>query len=113
MHEFSIIQYIIDIAEKTAMDNNISHVSSVEVEVGQAAGVIREAMEFAWESAIKETILKDAVLKITEKPLVVKCTICLQQYEPVDIYESCPGCGDISPEVITGQELRVVAIERD
>jgi hydrogenase nickel incorporation protein HypA/HybF len=111
MHEFAIIQNIIDIAAKTAKENNISHVSAVEVEVGKAAGVIREAMEFAWEAAIKETILRDAILKITEKSLVVKCMICQQQYEPCDIYEPCPGCGEINPEVISGKELRVVAIE--
>jgi len=111
MHEFSIIQNIIDIASETARANNISQVSAVEVEVGKAAGVIREAMEFAWEAAVKETILSSAVLKITEKALVVKCMTCEKHYEPCDIYDPCPGCGEINPELISGKELRIVAIE--
>lgn len=111
MHEFSIIQNIIDIASETAKANHIDNVRSVEVEVGKASGVVREAMEFAWEAAVKQTVLSNAILKIIEKPLVVKCMICNKQYEPCDIYDSCPGCGEASPEVISGKELRVVAIE--
>jgi len=113
MHEFSIIQNIIDIAVATAKSNNISHVRSVEVLVGKASGVIREALEFAWEAAVKESILSNAVLTITEKSLLIKCLICGQEYEPCDIYESCPGCGDINPHVLSGQELKVIAIEED
>lgn len=111
MHEFSIIQNIIDIACETAKVNHVTHVHAVEVEIGKAAGVIREAMEFAWEAAVKDSNLSDAILKITEKPLIVKCMICQHQYEPCDIYEPCPGCGEVNPEVISGKELKVVAIE--
>lgn len=110
MHEFSIIQNIIDIVSDTARANNVIHVHSVEVEVGKGSGVVREAMEFAWESAVKDTLLKGALLKIIDKPLSVKCKVCETTYEPCDIYESCPGCGDINPLILSGNELRVLAI---
>jgi len=111
MHEFSIVQNIIDIVDGSAKSNGINQVRAVEVEVGKASGVIREAMEFAWEAAVKGTLLDNSELKIIEIPLVVKCKICGQQYEPCDIYEYCPGCGEINPEIISGKELKVIAIE--
>jgi hydrogenase nickel incorporation protein HypA/HybF len=111
MHEFSIVQNIIDIVTETANANGVIRVQTVDVEVGKASGVIREAMEFAWEAAVKGTLLDQSELRIIEKPLVVKCNLCGNQYEPCDVYESCPGCGEINPVIITGNELRVVAIE--
>jgi hydrogenase nickel incorporation protein HypA/HybF len=111
MHEFSIVQNIIDIVTATAEANGVSKVQAVEVEVGKASGVIREAMEFAWEAAVKGTLLSRSELRITEKPLVVQCSICGNQYEPCDLYESCPGCGEINPVIISGNELKVLAIE--
>lgn len=111
MHEFSIVQSIVDIVIQSANSHHADHISSVEVEVGQASGVVPEAMEFAWNSAIRDTILSNATLKIIYLPLLVRCRSCRHQYEPVEIYTTCPGCGEVNPEIITGQELKVVAIE--
>src|SRR5512135_1801390 len=111
MHEFSIVQNIIEIVIETAAAHDVDHITSVEVEVGKASGVVREAMEFAWEAGIKGTIIHGAVLKIKEIPLVVKCNVCKRQYEPAEIYDTCPGCGEVYPEIISGKELRVMAIE--
>ena len=111
MHEFSIIQGIVDIVLETAREKQLTHISVVEVEVGKASGVIREAMDFAWEAARKDTLLSKAVLKIVEVPLVIRCNTCGRQYEPAEIYDICPGCGEVSPVIITGKELRVVAVE--
>lgn len=111
MHEFSIVQNIMDIAAESVKKHDVRQVYAVEVEVGRASGVVREAMEFAWNAGIKGTVLENAVLKIHEIPLEVRCMVCGKLYNPSEIYEICPGCGDVSPEVITGKELRVVAIE--
>jgi hydrogenase nickel incorporation protein HypA/HybF len=111
MHEFSLIQSIVEIVLESASKHHLKQVSTVEIEVGKASGVIREAMEFAWEAARKETILDHTVLKIKVIPLLVRCNLCDRQYEPDEVYECCPGCGGVSPEVITGKELKVVSIE--
>ncbi len=51
MHEFSIVNNIVDIAIGSAEQNGLKTVSCVEIEVGKAAGIEPSAMEFAWESA--------------------------------------------------------------
>ena len=111
MHEFSIVQSIVNIALESADSHHIAHISAVEVEVGQASGVVPEAMEFAWEAAIKDTLLSEASLKIKQIPLTVKCCLCQHQYCPEEIYDTCPQCGEVSPEILAGKELKVVAIE--
>src|SRR5512145_254184 len=100
MHEFSIIQNIINIVLDTAKQNNIEEIRIVEIEVGQASGVIRHALEFAWESAIQDTILINSVLKINEIPLLLKCRACNNEYNSSDIFDVCPLCGEINSEIV-------------
>jgi hydrogenase nickel incorporation protein HypA/HybF len=111
MHEFSIIFNIVDIAIGSADQNGLKSVSSVEVEIGKASGIEPSAMEFAWESARKDTILENARLVMHFIPLCLQCRTCGMQYEPEDMYNPCPACGDINARILTGKELRVVAIE--
>lgn len=110
MHEFSVAQSIVDIALKACSDNQANNVKSVEVEIGQASGVEIEALEFAWVSAVKNTPLENARLEILKIPVEVSCRNCKQIYNPEDIFELCPRCSQIDPEIIRGKELKVVAI---
>jgi hydrogenase nickel incorporation protein HypA/HybF len=110
MHEFSVIQSIIDIAINSARVNHADTISAVELEVGQASGVVVEALEFAWESARKGTLLENADLVIHYVPLQILCRSCNRTYQPGDLFEVCPSCGEVNPEIISGKELRVTAI---
>jgi len=77
MHEFSIALNILEIAESTAMQHEASGISEVEVEVGDAAGVNIEALEFAWESAAGSSpLLKQSKLTIHPVPLIFECARC-------------------------------------
>jgi len=111
MHEFSIVQSIVDIAIASAAVNHIEHIRAVEVEVGMASGVVPEAMEFAWEATVKGTLLNEASLRIKQIPLTVRCFGCHHQYHPEEFYEECPQCGEVNAEILAGKELKVVAIE--
>ncbi len=110
MHELSIAQNIIDIATNSAYSHNIKKIVSVEVEVGLASGVVIEALEFAWESARLGTILEEASLVIKPVAIIARCRTCHTEYKPNEIYDECPGCGDVNAEILSGKELRVNAI---
>jgi hydrogenase nickel incorporation protein HypA/HybF len=111
MHEFSIIQSIVDIVKSSAAENGVNRVKSVEIEVGKASGVVKDALEFAWQSFTSDPLLENALLEIKEIPLQVKCHNCHQVFMPDEIYESCPFCSEYGSEILMGKELRVIAIE--
>jgi len=111
MHELSIVQGIIDIAIDAANRYQVTRVQCVEVEIGQASGLVPDAMDFAWESAKKDTILQEASLVIKIIPLLVRCRACGKKFHPDDMFENCPGCGNYNPEIVSGKELRVTAIQ--
>ena len=47
MHEFSIAMNIVDIATDYARKENVSVVKEIEIEVGELAGVVMDALEKA------------------------------------------------------------------
>lgn len=111
MHEFSIALSILEIAESTALQHEASGISEVEVEVGDAAGVNIEALEFAWESAAGSSpLLKQSKLTIQSVPLIFKCARCHHQYKPAEIAESCPACGENDSILMQGRELKVKSV---
>ena len=73
--------------------------------------VVPEAMEFAWEAAGRGTLLEGASLVLKDIPLIVRCRNCQKTFQPDEFFDPCPDCGDVNPEIISGKELRVVAIE--
>jgi hydrogenase nickel incorporation protein HypA/HybF len=111
MHELSLVQTILEIALDTARKHGVDRINAVEVEVGQASGVVKEAMEFAWEATRKGTLLDTAKLVIKTIPLQAVCRQCGAGYAPVELFDPCPVCGEVSPEIVAGKELKVVAIE--
>jgi hydrogenase nickel incorporation protein HypA/HybF len=111
MHELSLVEKILEIALDTARKHGVDHISAVEVEVGQASGVVKEAMEFAWEATKKGTLLDTASLVIKSIPLQAVCRKCGAHYQPDELFDPCPECAEVSPEIVAGKELKVVAIE--
>jgi hydrogenase nickel incorporation protein HypA/HybF len=110
VHEFSIALNIIEIAEQEAKKAGASEVTSVEIEVGQLSGVIIEALEFAFESAIKDTILRNASIHLITIPGKARCNHCGQISEAENLFDPCKNCGEFNVSIIAGRELAVKSI---
>jgi hydrogenase nickel incorporation protein HypA/HybF len=64
MHELSIVMNIIDIAQKESSKANAAIIDEIEIDIGDFSTVEMDAFDFAWQQAVKETILENAVKKI-------------------------------------------------
>ena len=113
MHEFSIALNIVDIASKTATDASATKINEVEIEVGILSGVIIEALEFALESAVRNTLLENAKININRIKARSKCNSCNTEFEPEDLIAKCPECSSFDFKIINGRELRVKSINVD
>ena len=110
MHELSIVLGIIDIAEQTAKANNIDRIQTIELEIGALAGIQLDAFNFAWESAVKNTILSGATREINNIKGRSKCLECAVEFEVATVFDACPKCGQYFNQLLSGQELRVCSI---
>jgi hydrogenase nickel incorporation protein HypA/HybF len=110
MHEFSIAMNIINIATAEAGKAKANEIREIEIEIGQASGVVREALEFALESAVKETVLEKAAIIIHEIRSIAECTSCKHRFQTDSPVSICPECGDITANLVSGRELKVKSI---
>jgi hydrogenase nickel incorporation protein HypA/HybF len=111
MHELSIAQSIIDIAEVKAREENSRCIQVIKIRLGEFTTVVREALEFAFEVARRETLAESARLEIESVPMVVRCVACGPVTDPMrEVCLLCPQCG-LPLEVVSGEELQVEYIE--
>src|SRR5215469_16025895 len=103
MHELSVALSILDLAEEEGQ-NRGGHVTAIHVKLGRLSGVVREALESAFEMAREGTALAQAELVVEDVPLVIHCSACAADQSPVSAYElRCPACGALTNEIIRGR----------
>jgi hydrogenase nickel incorporation protein HypA/HybF len=111
MHELSIALSLLDLVEEEAA-RHAGTVAAVHLRLGPLSGVVREALVTAFELAREGTAAEGAELVIEEVPLIVHCPACMAERTPAAPWTLvCPACGSPTPEVRSGRELEVVALE--
>jgi hydrogenase nickel incorporation protein HypA/HybF len=107
MHELSIVMNIVEIAEKETAKANAHAVEEIELDIGKLSTIELDAFEFAWEQAVKKTILENAVKKINRIEGKARCRVCQTEFTITELYEPCPFCNCYKQTVIGGKELRL------
>lgn len=109
MHEFSLCQSVINIAEKTPKDSS-KQIAKVIVKIGTLAGVDVESFEFWFPVAAKDSVLKQAKLEIIHEQAIAKCKACEHEFELTKLYEQCPNCGSFEKDILKGKDMLVESI---
>lgn len=110
MHEMAIAQSIVELAEEVAVKEQADSIQSIDIEIGALSGVVLDALEFALEMAVKNTMLENAeihYLKITGK---ADCKECGIQFETTDLLAFCPNCGKANYKIVDGKQLRIKSL---
>lgn len=110
MHELSIAMSIIDLAIKEAEKSKATRVKEIELEIGEMAGVNREALEFSLHIAMQHTLLEDAHVNIVEIESLAVCRDCRTRFSPISMYDPCPQCDSHGVEFLRGRELRLKSL---
>jgi len=112
MHELSIAMSMVEMAAEEAARRGGVHVSAIHLRLGPLSGVVREALLFSYEVACEGTPLAGSRLVIEDVPVVVFCTDCAEERTLDSIQRFfCPTCGAPTPQVLSGKELEVFALE--
>ena len=91
MHELSIVMSIIKIAEEQAKAAKATVIDEIELDIGTMSGIQTESLEFAWNQAVKQTMLQNAVKKINRINALAKCLDCNTEFTIENYYDACPG----------------------
>ncbi len=110
MHELSIVMNVIAIAEDEAAKANANTIEEIELDIGRLSTVDLEAFNFAWHTAVKETILEKALTRINDLEGKATCPACNIEFNIDTVYEVCPSCNKSGIRIVQGQELKVKRI---
>ena len=110
MHELSIVMGIVDLAQETVEKHGASSVESINLEIGELAGIDWPALKFAWTSATRNTVLANAECNIIKVEGEAECTACHSKFHMKTLYDQCPHCSEYFAEITSGKELRIKSI---
>ncbi len=112
MHELSIAMSIIEGASQEAISQGGARIHAVHLKLGPLSGVVKDALMFSYGLACEGTLLEGSQLVIEEVPVVVYCPNCDREKTLNSIQRfCCPSCGTLTPDVVSGKQLELVAIE--
>lgn len=115
MHELSIAVSMIEqiTSESAARDDlRAATVEVVHLRLGVFSGVDKDALLFSYALACEGTPLAGSRLEIETVPLVVHCPVCDADKAPPSLWQiCCPDCGAPTPDIVSGREIEVRALE--
>jgi hydrogenase nickel insertion protein HypA len=113
MHETALALSILDIIVNKCTEVGGRTVDVVRVRIGTAAGVLPEALQFAFNAVKATTLAEKAVLDIERVPVGGACTDCKKEFTvgEVQYVFACPLCGSTLFEITSGREMEIVDME--
>ena len=113
MHETALALSILDIVVDKCREAGGSTVDSISVRIGKAAGVLPEALSFAFDAVKATTVAEKAQLVIEHVPVGGVCNECKKEFivDDVQYVFSCPLCGSKSFQITSGREMEIVDME--
>jgi hydrogenase nickel incorporation protein HypA/HybF len=111
MHEMSLCEGVLQVLEHQARVQQFSRVKTVWLEIGDLAGVEKEAMRFSFDIVMKDSLADGARLEIIETPGKAWCLQCMKPVSIKQRYDACEDCGSYQLQVTGGNELKVKELE--
>ena len=113
MHEYSIVQSLLDIIEENAKKYGAAHVEKVVVKIGVMSGVEPHLLKIAFDTFKEKTICETAELEMIIQPIVAKCNECgkRSEFEKETIFYECPTCGSVDLEILDGEDMLLLSLE--
>jgi hydrogenase nickel incorporation protein HypA/HybF len=107
MHEMAIAQSVLDIAFGEAQKHASNSVKKIKLNIGEFSGVVREALEFAFDVLKHDTLAESAEIEIEVIKLRVACESCGEiECSIRNINLICPNCKK-AMRVNAGREMKV------
>ena len=111
MHEVGIMESILQLAEEKAREAKADRIDSIRMCIGEASGVVTEALEFAFEALAPGTMAEGAEFISEVVKVKCMCERCNLEFSPDGIIYICPKCGDPVWKITQGKELYLLSME--
>ncbi len=111
MHEYSIVQALMEQVETLAKENEAQSVSKVVVKIGVMSGVEPHLLKIAFDAFKEKSICESAEFVLNIQPLTIRCLECKVKSELDEISYCCPDCESLKVEVVDGEDMFLMSLE--
>lgn len=115
MHEYSIVQGVLDAVIPAAEQAGATRVLGVRLRVGDMTEVVRESLDFMWDLCCEErgAVMEGAWLEVEMVMPRSSCLKCGAEFEHDRFHLHCPSCGSASTMLLSGRELEIASMDVD
>ena len=115
MHEYSIVQSLLDIVQEHAQKHKATKVSAVVVKIGVLSGVEPHLLQMAFDTFKEGTICEGARLEMVIQPIVALCSSCgkRNEFEKDRIFFECMECGGVDLQIVEGEDMLLLSLEME
>jgi hydrogenase nickel insertion protein HypA len=113
MHEYSIVQALLNQCEDIAKENNATKVTKVICKIGVMSGIEIHLLQVAFDTFKEKTLCQEAELTINHQKIKIKCHSCQEEHTLDETQYSCPACQSQDIEVIDGEDMYLMSLEME
>ena len=111
MHEYSVVQSLLESCEEHARKNDAKKVIKVVIKIGVLSGVEPDLLQTAFDTFKEKTVCHDALFIINVQKIVIECLDC-NTTSTLEKHEfSCPKCQSVNIKVTDGEEMYLMSLE--
>ncbi|MDR0665407.1 MAG: hydrogenase maturation nickel metallochaperone HypA [Helicobacteraceae bacterium] len=113
MHEYSVVQALLDQCEREAKKAGASRVLRIEVKAGKLSGIEPKLLKTAFEFFSEDSFCKGAKLRVVTQNVAIECKECGAKSELTELDFCCPKCKSAEITIIDGEDLILTSIEME
>jgi hydrogenase nickel insertion protein HypA len=111
MHEYSIVQALLNQCEEIAEQNGATKIDKVVCKIGVMSGIETHLLQIAFDTFKEGTMCDSAKFIINKQKLKLRCRGCRDEYEVDEIIYKCRSCGSLGVDVIDGEDMYLMSLE--
>ncbi len=115
MHEYSIVQSLLDIIEEQAQKHKAKRVTKVVVKIGVLSGVEPHLLRMAFDTFKEGSVCEGARLEMVIQPIVALCRSCgkRNEFEKDRIFFECAKCAEVDLQIVEGEDMLLLSLEME
>jgi hydrogenase nickel insertion protein HypA len=111
MHEYSVVQALLNQCEEVAAQNNATKVLKVITKIGVMSGIEPHLLQVAFDTFKEGTICDKAEFIINTQKLKLDCKECKHIFEVDEVRYFCVECESLRVKVLDGEDMYLMSLE--
>ncbi|RLA81598.1 MAG: hydrogenase maturation nickel metallochaperone HypA [Epsilonproteobacteria bacterium] len=111
MHEYSIVQSLIESSQEYVKENDATKVTKMVVKIGVLSGVEPDLLKVAFDTFKEDTPCEECEIILNIQKIKILCSSCKKESILEKNEFKCPYCDTCEIKVLDGEEMYLMQLE--